>query len=402
MSENPSASSSHEATPRKPLLPQLGLLVAAVFFSLFSRMLFSPLLPTMVGDLEISHSQGGSFFFYIALGYALSMLLSGFVSQRITHRWTIALALFTMAFSLLLIAFTPTAALMPAGFLILGVGTGLYPPSGITTLTTLVESDRWGRATAIHEMGPNVAFIVAPFVASFVVAFADWRTGLWGTAIACAATGVVFLLRGKGGRFAGVPPHLSKIVILLKSKTYLVVLLFFAVTMSAFLGVYTMLPSYLVAERGMEGSIVNNLVGISRVAGLFMIFMAGTLVDRIHAGKLLATLVLVVSAGTIGIGALDGAWLAASIIVEAMAASAFFPIMLTVLSRVSPVELRSLSVSVTIPFAYIVGAGLIPYLLGVMAVHATFGLGFIVLGIGMGLTAIAARKIPAGEIANPA
>ncbi len=380
------------------LLPKLGFLVAAVFFSLFSRMVFSPLLPIMVQDLGITHSEGGAFFFHIALGYATSMLVSGFLSQRITHRWTIALALFTAAFGLALIALSSTALFMPAGFLIVGVGTGLYPPSGITTLTNLVEAERWGRASAIHEMGPNAAFILAPFVVSLALAVAEWRLVLWGTAVACATSGVFFLRWGQGGRFPGVPPHLSKVFVLLRSRTFLVVLLYFLVAMSVFLGVYSMLPSYLVAERGMGESTVNNIVGLSRVSGLFMIFVAGMLVDRVHAGKLLASLVLIVSVAIIGIGVLRGVWLIVAIIVQAMAASAFYPTMLTVLTRVSPDELRSLSVSVTIPFAYIGGAGLVPYLLGVTAEYATFSGGFVVLGILIALTVFAARLVPAGRI----
>lgn len=384
-------------TSRKPLLAQLGFLVTAVFFSVFSRMVFSPLLPAMVRDLEISHARAGSFFVYIAVGYATSMLLSGFVSQRITHRWTISLAVFTAASALVLIALLPSATYMPVGFVVLGFGTGLYPPSGITTLTNLVESDRWGRATAIHELGPNAAFVVAPFVASLAILLADWRAALWGTAAACVASGVAFLLWGKGGRFAGVPPHLSKIIVLLRSRTFLVVFLFFLVAMSGFLGVYAMLPSYLVAERDMSEAVVNNVVGLSRVSGLFMIFIVGSLVDRIHAGKLLASIVASVGLSIIGIGFLQGAWLIACIVVESMLAAALIPVMLTVLSRVSPTELRSLAIAVTIPFAYVGGAGLVPYLLGVMAEHATFATGFIVLGALMISSTIATGLIPGGQ-----
>lgn len=382
---------------KKPLLAQLGFLVLTVFFSLLSRTLFSPLLPTMVRDLGITHSRAGSFFFYIASGYAISMLLSGFLSQRITHRWTIGLSVFIAAIGLMIVAAASTADFMPVGFLIIGAGTGLYPPSGITTMTHLVEPARWGTATAVHELGPNAAFIAAPFVASVGIAVADWRAALWCTAVFCIIAGTLFLRWGRGGDFAGVPPHLSKISVLLKSRTFLVVVLFYVVTMSAFLGVYTMLPSYLVDERGMPGRTVNTLIGLSRVSGLFTIFIAGILVDRIHAGKLIATMVLLVSASTIGIGVFRGGLLVASIMVEATVGAAFVPIMLTVLSRASPAALRSLSIAVTIPFAYVVGGGLVPYLLGLMAVHATFSWGFIILGVLMAGSLAATPAIPGGH-----
>ncbi|MFP4637398.1 MAG: MFS transporter, partial [Spirochaetaceae bacterium] len=245
------------------MVSQLGLLVAAVFFNLFSRMVFSPLLPAMERDLGFSHARGGSFFFYMAAGYAGSMLLSGFLSKRITHRRTIAVALFTVSLGLLLVGIAPTVSYMPVGLLIIGIGAGLYAPSGISTLTDLVEPDKWGTATAFHEVGPNVAFVVAPVFVTLALGWSDWRGALFITAGTTVAVGTSFLLWGKGGRFPGVPPHLSKIRLLIANPSYPWVLLFFTAAMTAAIGVYGMLPSYLVAARGMNEPLANNLVSLS-------------------------------------------------------------------------------------------------------------------------------------------
>ncbi|MFP4010679.1 MAG: MFS transporter, partial [Spirochaetaceae bacterium] len=320
------------------MVSQLGLLVAAVFFNLFSRMVFSPLLPAMERDLGFSHARGGSFFFYMAAGYAGSMLLSGFLSKRITHRRTIAVALFTVSLGLLLVGIAPTVSYMPVGLLIIGIGAGLYAPSGISTLTDLVEPDKWGTATAFHEVGPNVAFVVAPVFVTLALGWSDWRGALFITAGTTVAVGTSFLLWGKGGRFPGVPPHLSKIRLLIANPSYPWVLLFFTAAMTAAIGVYGMLPSYLVAARGMNEPLANNLVSLSRVLGIGAIFVSGLLTDRIRARTLLIAVAMTAGGTTIAMGTLPGAGLVAAVLVEAPVAAAFIPIMLTVLSRTSSPE----------------------------------------------------------------
>ncbi len=343
-------------------------------------MVFSPLLPAMERDLGFSHARGGSFFFYMAAGYAGSMLLSGFLSKRITHRRTIAVSLSTVSLGLLIVAVAPAVTYMPVGLLVIGIGSGLYAPSGITTLTHLVEPDKWGAATAFHEVGPNVAFVVAPVFVTLMVGWADWRTALLTTAGATLVVAISFLLWGKGGRFPGVPPHLSKIRLLTANPSYPWVLLFFTAAMAAAIGVYGMLPSYLVAARGMDEALANNVVSLSRVLGIGAIFVSGLLTDRIRAPALLASAAILAGGATLAIGTLSGPWLVAAVLIEAPVAAAFIPIMLTVLSRTSSPELRSLAVAVTIPFAYVVGAGLVPYLIGVIAEHISFSLGFLLVG----------------------
>ncbi|MFP4204808.1 MAG: MFS transporter [Spirochaetaceae bacterium] len=379
------------------MVSQLGLLVAAVFFNLFSRMVFSPLLPAMERDLGFSHARGGSFFFYMAAGYAGSMLLSGFLSKRITHRRTIAVALFTVSLGLLLVGIAPTVSYMPVGLLIIGIGAGLYAPSGISTLTDLVEPDKWGTATAFHEVGPNVAFVVAPVFVTLALGWSDWRGALFITAGTTVAVGTSFLLWGKGGRFPGVPPHLSKIRLLIANPSYPWVLLFFTAAMTAAIGVYGMLPSYLVAARGMNEPLANNLVSLSRVLGIGAIFVSGLLTDRIRVRTLLIAVAMTAGGTTIAMGTLSGAGLVAAVLVEAPVAAAFIPIMLTVLSRTSSPELRSLAVAVTIPFAYVVGAGVVPYLLGVMAEQASFAVGFSLVGAGIAATAVGAPRVESAQ-----
>jgi len=80
----------------QPFLAQIGPVVflALIFLLNFiSRIIFSPLLPTIEKELGISHGQAGFFFFLISAGYLTGLLGSGFLSSRHPMRATLPLVL---------------------------------------------------------------------------------------------------------------------------------------------------------------------------------------------------------------------------------------------------------------------------------------------------------------------
>jgi MFS family permease len=132
-----------------------------VFFSMYSRLLLSPLLVYIQEDLAIGPAQATRFFLPLSLAYSGAMLTSGFLAERIGHRRTIATSGFTIGLGLIQIALATSVPHMYIAFGIIGVGAGLYPPSGVTSVTELVQSGIRGKAIAIHEVGPNGAYVVA-------------------------------------------------------------------------------------------------------------------------------------------------------------------------------------------------------------------------------------------------
>ena len=67
----------------------LVFLVLIFLLNFISRVIFSPLLPTIEKELAINHGQAGFFFFLISAGYLSGLLGSGFLSSRSSHRLTI-------------------------------------------------------------------------------------------------------------------------------------------------------------------------------------------------------------------------------------------------------------------------------------------------------------------------
>ena len=145
-------------------MPTILLLVSVIFFIFLARVIYSPLLPSIEGDLHLSHTQAASFFLFITLGYVVMNIFSGFIACWLGHRKTIFLAVLLVSSATLLIAVTSSLLSIRAGLIVVGLGAGLYPPSGIAMVSSLVDSRDEGKVFSIHELGPNFGFIAAPLI----------------------------------------------------------------------------------------------------------------------------------------------------------------------------------------------------------------------------------------------
>jgi len=149
-----------------------------------------------------------------------------------------------------------------------------------------------------------------------------------------------------------------------------------------------MLPAFLVDARGIDQSLVNSMVSTSRLTSLLMIFIAGWLADRFGYRGVIAAVSVACGIVTTFIGFAGGPLLVTAVYLQPMLVSAFFPAGFIALAGVSSSEERNLPVSLIISLAHVVGGGMIPALIGQLAVRGAFGTGFVLAGIGMAAGAL--------------
>ena len=111
-----------------------------------------------------------------------------------------------MALGLALISISFCSGLWPMrlGAFGLGVAAGPYLPSAVATLTTLFESRHWGRAIAIHELAPNLSFVLAPMICEIVLYWYSWRAVFRVIGVVALVLSMVFAHSGRGGKFLGL------------------------------------------------------------------------------------------------------------------------------------------------------------------------------------------------------
>ncbi len=356
------------------------LFLAGIFLLNFlSRIVLAPLMPTVEKDLQIGHGEAGSLFFIISLGYCPMLLGSGFVSSRLNHRRTIILSALAVGGAFLFVGLSHSLWGVRLGLLILGVAAGLYLPSGILTIIGLVKSKDLGKAIAIHELAPNLGFLIAPLLAEALLEWFSWRGVLIFIGLGSVLGGVVFAFWGEGGNSYGEAPNLRMMRGLLVDPSVLIMIILFILALGMSSGVYSMLPLYLVSERGMDRTWANTLLGLSRVATLGVVLLSGWMTDRLGVEKNLKAIFLAAGSLTCLLGVAPGSWVIPIVFIQGMLATCFFPVGFAALARVGSPNANNVVLALTLPVASLLG-GAIPVGIGLMGEMGLFSLGFTLLG----------------------
>jgi NNP family nitrate/nitrite transporter-like MFS transporter len=355
-------------------------LVGVFYINILSRVITAPLMPVIEKEFGVGHSDAGIVFMMLAAGYALGLICSGVVSSRLTHRHTILVSAVAMGILLILIALSDGLWVIRVELLLVGFFSGFYLPSGITTITSAIASSKWGKAISVHETAPNMAFITAPLIAEGLLLFLPWRAIMAAVGILSIVTGIVFVSMTSSGDFKGDPPTFGNFRLVARNHDFWIIAFLFGAAIGVSMGVYNMMPLYLAAERGIDRSTANTLLGLSRISVIPLVFISGWIVDRFGVKLTMAIVMLFNGTALILLGAIPGRWVILMVFLQPMLTGSFFPAGFSAISTIVPERARSLAVSLAIFVAYLVGAGLIPIVLGIFGDAGMFGVAF--MGVG--------------------
>lgn len=400
----PGARSAHpEDKPRGALRGIPGALLAFLavlfFLNIVSRLCVGPLLPVIEREFGLRHAGAGSLYFFLTVGSCVGLYLSGYCAWWLSHRATIGVSGITLGAALLAVACTSSLFWIRAELVLLGVGAGLYLPSGVAVLTENTHEGSWGTALAIHELGPNLGYICAPLLAELLLGFFAWRGVLGALGVPAALLSGAFLLSRLGGSSRAHRPSGATIALLARDRSFWGVASLFAVSIGLGLGLYSMMPLFLVTDVGMERVHANLITGLSRISGLFSVFVAGALADRIGRPR---TVVLALTAGgtcAVLLGVVQGAWITPLLaLLQAASAASFYPAGFSLLSSVFPLPVRNLAVSMVLIVATLFGAGGVPPLIGFLADAVSFSFAFAAAGMATLAFLVLFRFYPSGSV----
>ena len=357
------------------------LLLTSIFFLNFSaRIVYAPLMPEIEAELNISHADAGSMFFYISIGYFITLLGSGWVAAGLNHRRTIILSTVVLGLALICTAFSGGLKTIRFTLLLLGAAAGLYLPSGIATLTALIHQRHWGKALAVHELAPNLGFIIAPLFSEFIMIWFSWRNVPVILGVTTIFLGIGFAYYSREVAFTSVPPGFASFKLFLSKPAFWIMVVLFSLGIAGTLGVYTMLPLYLVTEHAIDRNYANTLLSFSRILSLFMALAGGWASDRFGPRNTLIIVFLFSGVATMAIGAASDKWILGAIFLQPMLAVCFFPAGFAALSRIGPPGANNIAVSLAAPLAFMIGGGAVPSLIGFMGDTISFASGISLVG----------------------
>jgi NNP family nitrate/nitrite transporter-like MFS transporter len=362
------------------ILQPVFCLVGIFLLNFSARIILSPLLPTIEEELAISHGQAGFFFFLISAGYLLGLLSSGFFASRVTHKRTIVVSSAGVGIALIAIAFASHLSTIRVGLVALGFAAGLYIPSAIAAITSVVRQEHWGKAIAVHELAPNLAFFASPFIAEAFLRWATWRVALGSLGAMSIIASLTYHYYGRGGEFAGESPGSRAFAILLRARAFWLMLILFGLGVSSTIGVYAMLPLYLVNEQGMGPSWANTVVALSRMHGPVLGLLGGWVSDCLGPKRTMIMSLIFTGIATLLLGVVSGWWTSAVVLLQPLVAVWFFPAAFAALALITGPNARNLAVAFTVPFGFLLGGGAIPTFIGMMGDAGLFAMGFVVAG----------------------
>jgi NNP family nitrate/nitrite transporter-like MFS transporter len=380
-SEQPARQKPETDPLSREQLNSIVFLTGIFFFNMLSRLGMAPLLPGIKTDMALSHSQAGGLFFLISSGYCASLFGSIFLTPRFGHRHLIVASGIAVGASLLAAAASQGIFMLQAGMVCLGLAGGFYLPSGVASLTGLVSRHHWGKVLGIHQLAPNLAYIVAPMAVSF---FASWHLSwrmvlvLYGTV--CLGLTAAYALRGKGITDRTDPPNLRIFSFLFHTPAILVIAVLFILGMGLNQGVFMILPLFLVFEQGVDPETTNMMLAVSRVAAFAMPLAGGWLADRFGPRRIILWALFLSALGTLFMGWLPDSGIWPALILQAGAGVCIFPLCFALMAMVTPPQIRPVAVSVVVPLAHFLGSGLVPFGIGILAETGRFSLGFALLG----------------------
>jgi MFS transporter, NNP family, nitrate/nitrite transporter len=367
--------------------PALLLLFWAMWYLAFStRTLLGPFLPMIQNEFVISHATTGGLLIFISFGQGLGYLYAGKIASHFGSKTVISISFLLATGTLIGISGSRSYFMLSIWLFCFGVCGGLYLPCAIPILTAAFSREHWGKAISIHETAAAVSILTIPYLTALLIAVMPWRSVFLVPAVIFAAIVPVFWMASPDTRSRLVADvRISKII--RRADLWIIMALYIVCAMGA-IGVYSILPLFLVAERSMPIETANRLLSISRVGGFVGQLAIGFFVDRYDTGKIIILLMLVSGAALLGLGLADAdRFLIAMLFLQATFCIVFFPVGIVAISKLTTPEERGVFAGIIMSVSTIVGCGLTPFLLGLVADIWRFQHGFIMLGL-MNLAAV--------------
>jgi len=359
--------------------PLLLLFWSLNFLVFSSRAVISPFLPIIEDELVISHGVAGSIFSFLSIGYTISLFVSGLVSPRIGYKRSILLGFAILTISFFSLKYATTYCSLAAVSLFIGLGAGMYLPSAIPLLTSIFGYGNWGKVISIHQTGAPFSLFSMPLLAAIALSVFQWRTFFLGMSGVCLMALLSFWA------FAPNPDFHKKkeapLSHLLRRREFWIMVIFWITAAATFMGVYNVIPLFLVKERGMDPGLANTIFGFSRTGGFVVSVAAGFLVDRYGVKRILFIVFLMIGFFTLGVALVHNfALLLTMLILQATFSPGFFPIGLVTISKLTDLNERSMFTGATIAIGTLIGAGVAPMFLGAVADVWNFQIGILMLG----------------------
>jgi MFS family permease len=310
-----------------------------------ARMMIHPILPVLKEEAHLSYAGLGLLSSAYDIGYALTLILGGYLADRLNRQHLICLGLLWLSLWKLLTGFGSSLWQLVVLRVITGMSFGTYFGAGLSLIAEFFPHRERGRAMGIHGMAAGLGRAVTLPLVGVLVARMGWRFPfLVFSVFALFASALFWFLayepRMKTESRPTTSPNQKLLLELVKSPLVLVSLIY-CLTIACAVGEGPFLMLYLIDIHSLSLEHASFLVGLCQLTTVLFSFVASSLSDVQGRKRILIT-VLVLSAASYALFTLvgPGIWLILLLVFGIGDITAAAMLLQTMMTDVAPPRVR--------------------------------------------------------------
>ncbi len=274
----------------------LALAWISFMISWIPRTMYPPLIPKMTSALQLTYTQAGLLMTGFWVGYIVTQLPSGYISDRIGVRRTLASALALVGIFTIVTGTASSFADCLVYRTLCGLAAGcIFPPGAAIVLRWFHPKDR-GTASSLYITGSKMGAIIGSTLSPIISAFFDvWRWSFWilsAPAFLAAITVLLFMKESpetgilyKTVKRKGAMKKPLSFRLIFKKKHLWLLIMATVGYFCAFNAIHTWAPTYLIETFGVSPVHAGLVLSLFSGLGIVAAPLGGIVADRVIKRK---------------------------------------------------------------------------------------------------------------------
>ncbi|MBI2953765.1 MAG: MFS transporter [Chloroflexi bacterium] len=265
-----------------------------------ARQVLPPAMPLLKDQLGLNYAQAGFLASAYDLGFGATVIIGGYLADRVRKVPLIAAGLVLLSLSLLLTTLGGSFEVIAAIRILTGIAFSAYFAAGVSLLSAYFPENERGKAIGIHMGGAASGKLIAPLLAALILPSLGWRPLFFVVGIPVLVIAFVFwrVVREPPGAQTISRPVSATMRQVFLNRSAMLLGLCGALIIAGNLSMYSFLPLYIVKELGAELSYGGLAIALMNGASIPVVPIAGLLSDRFGRKVVIAT-VSIISAFTL-------------------------------------------------------------------------------------------------------
>lgn len=272
----------------------LALCSATFLYYHANRVFISPILPLIRDEYHLSYSQVGWVAAAYEIGFAATLILSGYLGDRYRRKMLIIFGLFLSIIAMFLVGQVKGFYTLLILRMLAGIGFSTYFSSGFALIAEYFNTKERGKAVGIHSSGSSAGRFVGPLVAGIVANSFGWKWSFYVLGVYAFLVLISFTVLVKHEishkTVEDTRGSIKEFLEIIKNRIFISLCVIFIFSMTYLLSGSIYIPVYLVAVMGMNVKTAGILGSIPHAFAIISGPLIGTLSDKIGRQR---TLILI-------------------------------------------------------------------------------------------------------------